>query len=283
MRPMTRPLSLAPLLALLAFAGVAHAQQPALPDARAFLDQSLARIRSNDLVRSRYTFTEKETRYTYDSSGRVVRKQVRIYNVVPSPEPELTYRRLVSVNGAMPGDLAKRDAEQARKEKEWEATRRREGEDARAARLRKAAEEDRREKAVVDELTAIYEVRMTGREIIDGRPAIGYTFDPQPGYVARTPEGRIINHFSGKAWIDEADHELVRLKVDCLETVSVKFGFIFRLLKGSRGFIERRKIDGNAWLPTYSRFTGSGRVFFVARIDLDQESEYSAYKRKDER
>ena len=61
------------------------------------------------------------------------------------------------------------------------------------------------------------------------------------------------------------------MKVDTLETVSVKFGFIFRLLKGSRGFIERRKIDGDAWLPTYSRFTGSGRVFFVARIDLDQE------------
>lgn len=40
--------------------------------------------------------------------------------------------------------------------------------------------------------------------------------------------------------------------------------------------------DAHAWLPTYSRFTGSGRVFFVARIDLDQESEYSAYTRKDD-
>jgi hypothetical protein len=168
MRPMTRPLSLAPLLALLALAGGSHAQQPALPDAQAFLGQSLARIRSNDLVRSRHTFTEKETRCTYDSSGRVVRKQIRIYD------------------------------------------------------------------------------------------------------------------FSGEAWVDEADHELVRLKVDCLDTVSVKFGFIFRLLKGSRGFIERRQIDGDAWLPIYSRFTGSGRVFFVARIDLDQESEYSAYTRKDD-
>jgi hypothetical protein len=270
-----------PLLALLAIAGVSHAQQTPLPDSHAFLDQALARIRSNDLVRSRYTFTEKETRYTYDSSGHVVRKQVRIYEVRPSPEPELTYRRLVSMNGATPGDLAKRDAEQARKEQEWEANRRREGEDARAARLRKAAEEDRREQAVVAELTAIYDLRMIGRETIDGRPAIVYTFDPRPGYVARTPEGRIIDHFRGKAWIDEADHELVRLNVDCLETVSVKFGFIFRLMKGSRGVIERRKIDGDAWLPTYSRFTGSGRVLFVARIDLDQESEYSSYKLKD--
>jgi hypothetical protein len=61
----------------------------------------------------------------------------------------------------------------------------------------------------------------------------------------------------------------------------VKFGFIFRLLKGSRGHIERRKIDGEAWLPTYSRSTGSGRVLFIARIDLDQESEFSSYRRLD--
>ena len=71
------------------------------------------------------------------------------------------------------------------------------------------------------------------------------------------------------------------MRVDCLESVSVKWGFIFRLLKGSRGRMERRKIDGAAWLPTYSRFTGSGRVFFFARVDLDQESEYSSYRRKD--
>jgi hypothetical protein len=264
----------------LAITGAVRAQQPPLPDADAFLSDALTRIRSNDLIRSRYTFTEKETRYTYDSSGHVVRKQVRIYNVVPSPEPELTYRRLVSMNGAVPGDLAKRDAEQQRKEQEWEASRRREGEDAREARARKAADEERRERAVVAELTSIYKFRMTGREVIDGRPAIGYTFDPLPAYVPRTPEGRIISHFSGRAWIDEQDRELVRLHVDCLETVSVKFGFIFRLLKGSRGVIERRKIDDEAWLPTYSRFTGSGRVMFIARIDLDQESVYSDYKRR---
>jgi YD repeat-containing protein len=265
---------------LLAIAGVAHAQEPPLPDPQRFLADSLKTLRSNDLVRSRYTFTETETRFTYDSSGRVVRKQVRIYEVRPSPEPELTYRRLISVNGVQQPDLPKRDAEQQRKVQEWEASRKREGEDARQARLRKEAEEDRREQAVVAELTSIYDFRMTGRDVIDGRPAIVFTFDPKPGYVPVTPEGRIINHFCGRGWVDEQDRELVRLKVDTLETVSVKFGFIFRLLKGSRGFIERRKIDGDAWLPTYSRFTGSGRVFFVARIDLDQESVYSSYRKK---
>jgi hypothetical protein len=259
--------------------GAARRQEPPLPDAQAFIADTITRVRSNDLIRSRYTFTEKETRYTRDSNGRVVKKQVRVYEVHPSPEPELTYRRLVSVNGVEPKDLAKRDAEQQRKEAGWAAARAREGEDARAARLRRAAEEDRREQAVLAELPSIYDFRMKGREAINGRPALLYTFEPKPGYNPTTPEGRIINHFSGQAWIDEADKELVTLKVDCRDSVSVKFGFIFRLLKGSRGQMERRKIDGEAWLPTYSRFTGSGRVFFIARVDLDQESEFSAYRR----
>ena len=279
---MTRPLAgAAAILGAVLIAGVpgvARRQEPPLPDGRAFIADTITRARSNDLIRSRYTFTEKETRYTRDSSGRVVKKQVRVYDVRPSPEPELTYRRLVSVNGVEPKDLAKRDAEQQRKEAEWAADRAREGEDARAARLRRAAEEDRREQAVLAELASIYEFQMTGREVIDGRPVLLYAFEPRPGYSPKTPEGRIINHFRGEVWIDEADREWVTLKVQCLESVSVKFGFIFRLLKGSHGRLERRKLDGGAWLPTYSRFTGSGRVFFIARVDLDQESEFSNYR-----
>jgi hypothetical protein len=265
---------------LLAFASVSPGQEPPLPDPRAFLADALKTVRSNDLIRRRYRFTDTETRYNYGTSGNLVKKQVRVYEVDPSPEPELTYRRLVSVNGVPPPDLAKRDAEYERKVQEWTAQRRQEGEDARAARERKEAEAEQRERAVVEELPSIYDFQMMVRETVDGRPAIVFTFDPRAEYRPRTPEGRIIHHFRGQAWVDEQDRELVRLKVEALESVSVKFGFIFRLMKGSRGHIERRKIDGEAWLPTYSRFTGSGRVFFVARMDLDQENEYSSYRKK---
>jgi hypothetical protein len=264
----------------LAIACVAHAQEQPLPDSREFLGDSLRSLRSNDLLRIRYTYTEKEARYTYDSSGRVVKTQRRVYEVDPSLEPELTYRRLVSVNGVEPADLTVRDAEHRRKVQEWTAGRQREGQSAREARLRREAEEDRAEQAVVDELTSIYDFRMIGRDTIDGRPAIVYTLDPRPGYTPRTPQGRIIKSFRGQAWVDEQDRELVRLKTDVLETVSVKFGFIFRLLRGSRGHVERRKIDGETWLPTYTRFTGSGRVFFLWQIDLDQATEFTSYRKK---
>jgi hypothetical protein len=273
-----RPLPLA-IATAAALGLVAPAQEPPLPDPQAFLAESLKRLRSNDLVRSRYTYQEQETRYSYGPDGQVTRTRVRLYEVVPSPEPELTYRRLVSEDGVQPKDLAKRDADQRRKEREWLARRELEGLDERQARERKREIEELKERAVVGELPSIFDIRMTGREIIDGRPAIVFTFEPRPGYTPRTPEGRILNHFRGRAWIDERDYELVRLNVDCLDSVSVKWGFIFRLLKGSRGRIERRKIAGEAWLPTYSRFTGSGRVLFVARVDLDQESVYSSYRR----
>ena len=266
---------------VLAIAGLAHAQEPPLPDAKQFLAESMRRLRSNDLLRSRYTFPEEETRYTYDWSGRVVKTQHRVYEIHPSFEPELTYRRLVSVNRVPQTDLPQRDAEHRKKVQEWTAARESEGQNAREARLRREADEDRAEQAVVDELTAIYDIQMTGRETIDGRPAIVFALEPRPAYSPRTPQGRIIKSFRGRAWVDEQDRELVRLKTDVLETVSVKFGFIFRLLKGSRGVMERRKVDGETWLPTYTRFTGAGRVFFIWRVDLDQETYFTSYRKRD--
>jgi hypothetical protein len=279
-RMFCRPLQTVALIAL-TLAGSAQSQQPPLPDAKQFLAESMRRLRSNDLLRSRYTFTEEETRYTYDSSGSVVKTQHRVYEIQPSFEPELTYRRLVSVNGVPQNDLAKRDAEHQKKVQEWTAAREREGQNAREARLRREADEDRAEQAVVDELPAIYDFRIIGRESVDGRTAIVYAFEPRPACSPSTPQGRIIKNFRGQAWVDEQDRELVRLKTDVLETVSVKFGFIFRLLKGSRGIMERRKIDGETWLPTYTRFTGAGRVFLIWRVDLDQETYFTTYRKRD--
>jgi len=319
MREMTRPLAASGLVVLLAIAGEMRAEPPPpvateavanraqenpaqapprsqdsaksptqqtppdrpLPNPKAFLAQATKHLRSNDLLRSQYTYQEKETRYSYDSAGRVTKTQLRVYEVRPSAEPELTYRRLVSENGIPTTDAAKRDADQRRKEREWFARRQREGLNAREARLRREAEEDRKEQAVVDELTSIYEFHMTGREIVDGRAAIVFSLEPRPGYSPRTPQGRILKSFRGRAWVDEQEYELVRLKTDVLETVGVRFSFIVRLLKGSQGHIERRKIDGDTWLPISSRFKGSGRVLFVLRIDLDQLSEFSSYKKKD--
>jgi hypothetical protein len=250
-----------------------------LPDQQVFLAEARKYLRSNDLVRNQYFFKQTDTRVSRDSAGRPQETDVRVYEVYPAAESSLTYRRLILRNGGRPADLESKDREQAAKMKKWTDERDREGAGARAARERERAEADRHEAAVVDELPAIYRITMTGREWMAGRPAIAFTLDPRPDYKAKTDEAGIIRKFKGRAWIDEADHQLARLEMEVVEPVSIGLGIIARLFMGSHATIERRKIDGETWLPTRSHFVGSGRLLLLRRLDIDQLSEYSDYSR----
>lgn len=249
-----------------------------LPDQQAFLAETVKRLRSNDLVRSQYVFRQTDTHVSRDSDRRVKKTDVKVYEVFPAPEPSLTYQRLILVNGVPPADLAEKDREQTAKVKKWLDERAREGVSARAARERKRAEADRREAEVVDEVLALYRMTMTGREWIAGRSAIGFTLDPRRDYKPKTDEAALIRKFKGRAWVDEEDHELVRLEMEVFEPVSIGLGIIARLYVGSRATIERGRVDGGMWLPTRSHFVGSGRILLVRRMDVDQLSEYGNYR-----
>jgi hypothetical protein len=268
------------IAALLAISALPRAQDTRpMPDPQAFLAETRPHLRSNDLVRRHYVFKQTDTRVERDSAGRPENTETRVYEVYPAADPELTYRRLILKNGVRPPDLPRKDREQVAKAARWAEERAREGSSARAARERKRAEDDRHEAAVVDEVLALYRITMTGREWIAGRPAIVFTLDPRRDYEARTDEADIIRRFRGRAWVDEEDHELVRLEMEVIEPVSIGLGIIARLFTGSHATIERRKIDGETWLPTSSHFVGSGRLLLVRRLDIDQLSEYSDYRR----
>ena len=250
-----------------------------LPDQKAFLAEARKRLRSNDLVRSQYVYRQTDTRVSRDSDGRATKTEVKVFEVFPAPERELTYKRLVLVNGVQPSNLAQKDREQADKVRKWLAAREREGVSAREKRLREQAEADRHEAEVVEEVIALYRITMTGRESIAGRSTIAFTLDPRPEYKARTKEAGIIKKFKGRAWIDEQDHELARLEMEAIDSVTIGFGVVARLYAGSRAVIERRKVDGDTWLPARSHFVGGGRLLLVKRIDIDQLSEYVDYRK----
>jgi hypothetical protein len=280
MRPHTHALVAVVALSVLAAPSAPRAQDDRpLPDTRAFLAETVKRLRSNDLLRSQYVFRQTDTRVSRDSSGHAKKTDVKVYEVFPAPEPSLTYQRLILVNGVTPTDLDAKDRAQAAKVKQWADARAREGVSARAARERKRAEADRHEAAVVDEVLALYRITMTGRERIAGRSAISFTLDPRRDYKPKTDEAALIRKFKGRAWIDEEDHELARLEMEVFEPVSIGLGIIARLYAGSRATIERDRVDDGMWLPTRSHFVGSGRILLVRRMDIDQLSEYSNYRR----
>ena len=124
-----------------------------------------------------------------------------------------------------------------------------------------------------------FDVRMTGRETIDGHDTIAFTLTPRPDAKPQTRAGNIMRNFSGRAWISESDYELVRLDVEAIDTVSIGFGLLARLHKGSQLSFQRRKINNEVWLPASAKYSLSARVGLFAVLRRGGSVEFSNYKK----
>jgi hypothetical protein len=214
--PLTRAILGAGLL--LAATG-AHAQPSdrPLPELGPFLQDVRARLHGDEVLLARYTFLEKHTERQLDGHGGVRKTTTETFEVYPSPEPGETYRKLVARDGRPldAREIEKQDRKQDEKTAKSEAA----SGEKREARL---AEMRRKEAEVIDELFRIYDIRMTGRETVDGRSAIVLTFEPRPDSPATTGRGKILKKFAGRAWIDEEDRQLVRLEGRLIDNLSFR-------------------------------------------------------------
>jgi hypothetical protein len=242
-----------------------------LPDARAFLDEVRRNIRSDDALLEQYTFTEKRIEKRLDGKGAIKKIKTETFEVYPSAEPGKMYRRLVARDDVPipPSELASQDRKQ---EERTEASERKRAAEDDAARARRAAEEEkerREEQQVVDEVFRMDDIRVEGREILNGRPAVVVSFAPRPGYRPVTRAAKVIQKLAGRAWIDEQDRQLVRIEARLLENLGVGPARLARLQKGAETYFVRRKVNDEIWLPAEARFTGAARVllFFGGRVD----------------
>jgi hypothetical protein len=200
------------------------------------------------------------------------------YEVYPSVEPGKVYRRLVAEDGRK---LTEEELEAQDKKHEARSERKLarhagEDEEARKARLEGDTEKERE---VVDEVFRMDDIRIAGRETIDGRPTIVVTFSPKPGYKPVTKGAKVIQKLDGRAWIDEQDKQLVRLEGRLLENVGVGPAKLARLQKGATAYFQRRKVNGEIWLPAEARFSGAAKVFLFFGGRLELQSRYSDYKK----
>ena len=258
-------------------AGDEAAAVPAL-DVRAFLGEVRARLHSDDYLLEQYTFTERQTERQLDAKGNVTKITSALYEVYPSPEPGRTYRKMVERDGARltSEELAKEDQNQEAREAR-KAAKLYSGNPSRRA----SAESERRlkETRTIDEIFQVLEFRIVGRETLDGRPAVVLSFEPRAGFDPPTRGGRILQKFTGRAWVDEGDRQLVKVEAELMDDLSFGFGLLAKLKKGARAQLLRRKVNDEIWLPSAARFIGHGRVLLIKGLHVDTLSEYSVYKK----
>lgn len=277
------PLATPAVLVLLGLAGGAGplaADQTArpLPDARSFLEAVRDSLRSDQTLLSEYTFLEKHVETKLDSKGDVKSTKLELFEVYPSSKPGRIYRRLVMLNGKPvdPKELAEAD----RKQDEKAEKRRLELENETAEQRQRRLDEDlRQEREIVEELFRMDDIAVAGRETVDGRSTILVTFRPRPGYRPQTKGGKILQKLAGQAWIDEEEHQLVRIDAELLGPLGVGPAGVFRLQKGARAFFQRRRVNDEIWLPAEARFVGTAKVLLFALGRLDARSQYSDYRK----
>jgi hypothetical protein len=279
-RPMKRLLIAALALLIIVPAARAADDKP-LPDLKTFLPQIRKKLQPDRALLSQYTYTSTTTERHLDQDGRVKKTHVEVREVFPLPEGG-RFRRTILRNGQPLSP--KEEAEEKRREQKFDAERARklsaempENYKRRLAREaeKKRAEDDR----AMDEAFQLYDIRMVGREAIEGISVIRLDIQPKPGFKPQTDDGKVLSKMGGSVWVSEDDQQVMRMEMVLLDDYKFGFGVLARLHKGATMKFQRRKINSEVWLPATAHFAGSARLLLFKGMRLDVTNEFSNYKK----
>jgi hypothetical protein len=255
------------------------AQDRPLPDFDTFAAEVKKHLATDEERQSGYVFDERRIEQKVNAAGRVTGESVKVYEVYPGLPGEARYRRLIEEDGrATPPDrLAQLDGKRRKEAEEY--TRKQAITSERRKEAREQDEARQEYSAAVEDIFRVYDIRMVRREPIEGIDTIVATLTPKRGARPQTDDGKVMRHFKARAWISESDYELVRVEIEAIDNLSFGLGLLARVHKGTVATYQRRKVNGETWLPAEVTWTASARVLLLRRLRLRGVSEFSNYRR----
>jgi hypothetical protein len=260
------------------------ASQPPLPSPTSdeFANRIRQSVRLDYQLQADYTYLERRRDVKISKLGKVTIGPIRTFQVIPSSISGQTYKRLIAVDDKpLPADeLARHDAEHANEIKEAQRLQARETAAQRAERLERSTREQRERDAILEDAFRAYDAVIERREIVDGVPVLVARMTPRKDAPVTTREGRWMSHFEGHLWVAEADYQIVKVDMRATSDVTIGWGVVGRIQKGSRVLYVRRRIN-NAWLPTETTYEASGRTLIFRPFQFSVTTTYSDYRRRD--
>jgi hypothetical protein len=268
-------------LAFLIAASTLAAQGPPLPDQQSFLAETRKHLQTDSTLQSSYVYVESRREQKLDKRGRATDESIKVFESYPGLPGEMRWERLISENGrpVPPDELARQDRERQKKAAGMVQRLAEEPSRERARQEREYQKARREREEAVNDVFTVFDIRMIGREQVERHETIAFQLTPRANAKPKTTEGRQMRHFNVKAWISEADHELVKLEAEAVDTLSFGLGVLARLHKGSQLSFLRRKVNGEVWLPAVASYQGSARVGLLFTLRRGGTSEYSGYRK----
>jgi hypothetical protein len=259
----------------------AAGQDRPLPDYATFVAEARKRLQADDVRQSEYVYVETRREQKLDATGKSTKETLDVFESYPALPNESRWRRQTVKDGkpVTSEDSARMDRERQKKVLEYAKELERNPEKVRADEQKKHDEERRDSERAVDDALRVYDIRMLGREVVSGYETIVFSLTPRKDARPQTSEGKMMRHFAGKVWVSESEYEVVRLEAEAIETASFGFGLLARVHKGSKAAFERRKVNGEQWLPARATYTASARVLLVKVMRIGGTLEFSDYRK----
>ena len=264
-------------IACLVLAANAAGQAGSLPDRETFLNDAREALARSQQEWHRYSYKERRTEVHLNPFGRMGTGDTLVFEVRPSSNPRLTYRRLIERNGEplSKAELDRQDADYRERAAQVERSRR--DADDRQRREQDDLLARQRAQMIVEDVLNTLQFTLVRREPRDGRPAIVVSFAARPGARPTTRQGRIAKVFKGEVWVDEASREVTYL--NAVATDDVAFGgFVAKMYEGTEAVVDRQAIEPGVWMPVRLSLKGSVRALF-RRAQVHYLVEWFDYRR----
>ena len=112
-----------------------------------------------------------------------------------------------------------------------------------------------------------------------GQDVLVFDFEGNPEYKPKNIAERVAQQLAGVIWVDEKQHEVVRLEAYFVKDFRFAGGLLANLQKGTSFIFEQTFLNNEVWLPTYEEAHIGVRVLLVKGFKVNQVTRYSDYQR----
>src|SRR5262245_17951836 len=251
-------------------------QEDALSESqiRELIRQSADKDLENTKREREYTYVKQEVQRRLDGKGQVKSSESKTYEVmILGGEP--TEKLIAKDDKPLPAKEAKSEDDKiqkiiAKNEKESDRDRQR--------RLEKSEKQTEEDRQFVREIADAYKFRFLGVEEVGGRQVYVIDAEPLPDYKPRLKDAKVLKSLRFRAWVDKAEQQWVKLKIDCIDTISWGL-FLARIHKGSTIQIEQTRVNDEVWLPKHASLTLDARIALLKNLDMVLDVTFRDYQK----
>ncbi|MCC6539424.1 MAG: hypothetical protein IT162_17870 [Bryobacterales bacterium] len=261
------------VLAFVVFPAIAQ-PWPSATELRELVRKSLGGLKNGEQTRDRFLFQARNERSELDAEGKPIATQSYTWERIELDG--FTFGRTLTRNGK-PLTVEERKAEDAAIQ-------------SRLAELKSpvkkadaaAATDSRRRRGVDEEWFLEFpdalEFKLLGEVTLDSRAVLHLDAQPRAGYRARHMRARVFEKMKGQLWLDKATSELVQADAEMFDTVSVGFGILGRIDKGTRFQLHRRIMADGSWLIDRQKIRFGARIMLVKNLRSEAFTEWTDFR-----